>query len=245
MCTLVILRRPGHGWPLVLAGNRDEMGGRDWRAPARHWPDRPEVVAGLDLVAGGSWFGVNDWGVAAAVMNRWGSLGPAPGRRSRGELVLEALDHGDAQEAARALAALEPSAYRPFNLCIADPKTAWWLRHTGARPAIEVREIPAGLHMLGAGELDDPDDPRLRRHLPRFRAATEPDPVGGWGEWPRLLASTDGGAEAALCFTRADGFGTLCSQLLALPRHPGFDGPPVFRFAGGRPDRSPFQDVPL
>ena len=40
MCTLVILRRPGHDWPLVLAANRDEMTGRPWRAPDRHWPDQ-------------------------------------------------------------------------------------------------------------------------------------------------------------------------------------------------------------
>jgi len=41
-------------------------------------------------------------------MNRMNSLGPLPGKRSRGELVLEALDHADAREAAEALAALEP-----------------------------------------------------------------------------------------------------------------------------------------
>ena len=44
---LVILRRPGHDWPLILAANRDEMIDRPWQPPARHWPDRPEVLAGL------------------------------------------------------------------------------------------------------------------------------------------------------------------------------------------------------
>ena len=41
--------------------------GRPWKAPARHWPDRPNVVAGLDELAGGSWLGMNDEGVVAAV----------------------------------------------------------------------------------------------------------------------------------------------------------------------------------
>ena len=49
MCTFVILRRHGHEWPVIVGANRDEMIGRPWQAPARHWPDRPEVVAGLDL----------------------------------------------------------------------------------------------------------------------------------------------------------------------------------------------------
>src|ERR1700686_4028446 len=54
MCTLVILRRPEHRWPVVIGANRDEMIDRPWEPPGRHWPDRPEVVAGLDRLAGGA-----------------------------------------------------------------------------------------------------------------------------------------------------------------------------------------------
>ena len=134
MCTVVLLRRPQAPWPLLLAANRDELRSRPWRPPARHWPDRPEVVGGLDVQAGGTWLGVNDDGLVAAVLNRVGSLGPAVGKRSRGELVLEALDHADAAAAAKALADLNPDAYRPFNLLVADARDAFWLRHAGGLP---------------------------------------------------------------------------------------------------------------
>src|SRR6266581_9268973 len=107
MCTLVILRRPEHPWPIIIGAYRDEMIDRAALPPGRHWPDRPEIVAGLDRLAGGSWLGLNDWGVAAAVLNRHGSLGPAAGLRSRGELVLAALDHADAVAAAEALSDLD------------------------------------------------------------------------------------------------------------------------------------------
>jgi hypothetical protein len=140
MCTVVLLRRPQAPWPLLLAANRDELRSRPWRPPARHWPDRPDVVAGLDVQAGGSWLGVNDDGVVAAILNRVGSLGPAAGKRSRGELVLEALDHADAAAAARALADLDPDAYRPFNLLIADARDAFWLRHAGGLPTFGYRD---------------------------------------------------------------------------------------------------------
>jgi uncharacterized protein with NRDE domain len=110
MCTLAILRRPDHDWPVIIGANRDEMIDRPADPPDRHWPDRAEVVAGRDRLAGGSWLGLNDWGVAAAVLNRHGSLGPAAGQRSRGELVLEALDHADAVAAARALATFKDDA---------------------------------------------------------------------------------------------------------------------------------------
>jgi Transport and Golgi organisation 2 len=140
MCTVVLLRRPRAPWPLLLAANRDELQSRPWRPPGRHWPDRPEVVAGLDVQAGGSWLGVNDDGVVAAVLNRVGSLGPAAGKRSRGELVLEALDHADAAAAAAALVDLDPDAYRPFNLLIADARDAFWLRHAGGLPRFGYRD---------------------------------------------------------------------------------------------------------
>ena len=92
MCTLVILRRPGHDWPLIVAANRDEMSDRPWAAPGRHWNDRVEAVAGRDEVAGGTWLGLNDWGVIAGVLNRPGSLGPEAGLRSRGELPLDEFE---------------------------------------------------------------------------------------------------------------------------------------------------------
>src|ERR1041385_2184252 len=177
MCTLVILRRPEHDWPVIIGANRDEMIDRPALPPARHWPDRAEVLAGMDQLAGGSWLGVNDWGVAAAVLNRHGSLGPAAGPRSRGELGLEALDHADAVAAATALADLDPGSYRSFNLIVADNRDAFWLRHAETGK-IEVRPIKAGLSLIAAGEIDDLRPPRLAVAKPRFRAAPAPDPDG-------------------------------------------------------------------
>ncbi|MBY0432159.1 MAG: NRDE family protein, partial [Rhodospirillales bacterium] len=129
MCTVIVLRRPEAPWPLLLAANRDEMEGRPWRPPARHWPDRHNVVAGLDELAGGTWAGTNDEGVVAAILNRAGTLGPEAGKRSRGELVLEALDHADAVDAVQALSQLNAAAYRAFNMVIADNRDAFFVAH--------------------------------------------------------------------------------------------------------------------
>ncbi len=250
MCTVVTLRRPGHDWPLILAANRDEMAGRPWRPPARHWPDRPDVTAGLDELAGGSWLGINDSGVIAAVMNREGALGPAAGKRSRGEIVLEALDHADAAEAARALAALDGAAYRPFNLIVADNRDAFWLRHAGGATP-EVLPVPTGVSMITARDLDDTSVARIALHLPRFREEEAPDPaLGDWAAWETLMASTETGGTgpraAVAIATRADGYGTLSGSLIALPAPrtaPGIATRPVWRFCAGRPGTAPYQDV--
>lgn len=241
MCTVVFLRRPGQAWPLILGANRDEMLSRPWKPPARHWPDRPDVVAGLDELAGGSWLGLNDHGVVAGALNRPGSLGPAPGLRSRGELVLEALDHADAADAARALAALDGRAYRPFNLFVADNRDAFWLRNEGdGRGIVEAFPIPPGISMLTARDLSDRAGPRVRLYLPRFEAAPAPDPArGDWSAWENLLASAEqwpgAGPDSALAITTEVGFGTSSSALIALPAADQAAAAPVWLFAAGMP----------
>lgn len=239
MCSVVFLRRPDHAWPLILGANRDEMLSRPWRPPARHWPDRPEVVAGLDEFAGGSWLGVNDYGVVAGALNRPGSLGPAPGLRSRGELVLEALDHADAADAAAALADLDSRAYRPFNLFVADNRDAFWLRHAGGG-RVEVFPVPEGVSMLTARDLSDCASPRVRLYLPRFAAAPAPDPEKDeWQSWEELLSMREewpgAGPDSALAIATEIGFGTSSSALIALPAVERTGMRPMWRFASGLP----------
>lgn len=248
MCTFIVSRDPGSAWPVVIAANRDEMAGRPSLPPARHWPDRPEVVAGRDVLAGGSWLGLNDTGVVAAILNRVGTLGPAPGKRSRGELVLEALDHGDAVDAAEALSHLDGRAWRPFNMVVADNRDAFWLRSDG-RAAVAVVPIPEGVHLLTALDLDDVSSPRVAAYLPRFRSVPRPDPSrGDWRAWAALMADPgagpDGEETAAMCFTRDNGFGTVSSSLIALPAI-GSELAPAWLFAAGRPDRVEYSAVEL
>ncbi len=249
MCTLVMLRRPDHPWPVIIGANRDEMIDRPALPPGRHWPDRAEVTAGLDLLGGGSWLGVNDWGVVAAVLNRHGSLGPAVGMRSRGELVLEALDHADAVAAAGALSDLDPTAYRTFNLVLADNRDAFWLRHDGSA-RISAHPVAEGLSLLASGNFDDPATPRLGLARPRFAAVAPPDPGRDeWGGWQDLLS--DAGAprgaptETGLRFRTARGYGTVSSALIALPAEPSPERRIRFRFAAWLPEPAPWCDIML
>ena len=256
MCTAVILRRPGHDWPVVFAANRDEMLARPWLPPGRHWPDRPEVVAGLDREAGGTWLGLNDHGLLAGVLNRMGSLGPKAGKRSRGELVLEALEHAEAAEAARALAHLEAAAYRSFNLLIADAERAFWLCNRGEKGPgrIELVELTPGLSMLTARDLNDRTSPRISGYLPQLRAARAPDPeADDWRAWQEILASRRGQPAddpfAAMTIVTDQGFGTVSSSMIALPAAPktldDMARKPEWRFAAGRPDQHGYEPVAL
>lgn len=262
MCTLVILRRPGHPWPVCVGVNRDEAARRPWLPPGRHWPDRENVVGGLDRLAGGSWLGVNDEGLVAGVLNRVGSLGPRPGKRSRGELVLEALDHADAVAAAESLADVDPRSYRSFNLVVADYRDAFWLRGLGDEGPrfVDVEPVPAGVSMITAYDRNDPGSARIRAYLPRFEAAPAPEPEAGpdgagWRAWERLLASRvydvnepepgEGGPAGAMTIVTGTGFGTVSSSLIALPGPSDRPRKPVWRFAPGRPGEAPYEEVAL
>lgn len=231
-----------------MAANRDEMFDRDWSAPGRHWPDRPDIIAGRDNLAGGSWLGVNDNGVIAGILNRMGSLGPSDGKRSRGELVLDALDHADAFVAAEALIELNGAAYRPFNLVLADNRDAYWLCHDGSGP-ITSQAIPEGFSMFTARDMNSPQSPRVETHLPRFETAAIPDPEAeDWRAWEKLLASQEFSEnctqhEGAMCVTTDFGFGTVNASLLALPAPSDPVRRPIWRFAAGAPDKNSFVDI--
>ena len=246
MCTVVVLRRPDHAWPLLIGANRDEMLERPWLSPGRHWPDRPDVIAGIDKLSGGSWLGMNDYGVVAAILNRTGSLGPLAEKRTRGELVLEALDHADAREAAAALGDIDPNAYRTFNLVIADNRDAFWLAARSDAKRIVMETLPAGLSIFTSSDRNDPDKPRVAAYLPLFQTAKVPDPeAGDWSEWIPLFADRTGASRnEPMCIVSDYGYGTVSSSLIALPKSkPGAVA--KWLFAAGRPDTEPFEPIDL
>jgi len=244
MCTFVLLRRPGNDWPVIIGANRDEMKDRLWQPPGRHWPDRPDVLAGKDILAGGTWLGMNDSGLVAGVLNRRGSLGPKKGYRSRGELPLEILSHADAIDAAEALKDINPNAYRPFNMVFADNRNAYWLKLAETRwgPHAEVRAIPPGISLITSSDRNDVSSSRIRTYLPQFEKARVPDPeTGNWLAWQSLFSSRmydpNDGPEGAMMISTDSGFGTVSSSLIALPSmsyvkvKPNIK--PVFLFSGG------------
>lgn len=54
MCLVLIAWRGDAEYPCVIAANRDEMHSRQ-TAPAQWWRSQPPILAGQDLMAGGTW----------------------------------------------------------------------------------------------------------------------------------------------------------------------------------------------
>jgi uncharacterized protein with NRDE domain len=214
MCTVIVAIGCNPAWPILIAANRDERRDRPARPPGHHWPSQPDILGGLDVLAGGTWLALNSHNVVACVLNRSGTLGPEAGKRSRGELPLLALQQPTASGAVGLLAGLNGEDWRSFNMIVADHVGAYFVRGVG-HTTIEVEALPIGIHMVTAHDANDTASPRVVRHLPLFRHAAIPNPPD-WGAWPDLLGDSRPPVEAAINVTSIAGFGTVSSALVAL-----------------------------
>src|SRR5258706_13330667 len=69
VCTLALYFHCFASYPVIVAANRDEHYDRPTAPPAL-LNDEPAMIAGKDLRAGGTWLGVNEYGLAVGILNR-------------------------------------------------------------------------------------------------------------------------------------------------------------------------------
>jgi hypothetical protein len=236
MCTVVISLAPEDRVPLLLLGVRDELTGRPWRPPARHWPGSP-LIGGLDEQAGGTWLAVHpDVPRVGCILNGRGHPAPPERRRTRGELPLRVAAEGPSalRNLPHALA-----DYDPFHLVCADQRAVSLLSWDGSQA--ELTELPPGTHVLtNAGHAyppagpppDEKPDEKAAWFGPKFaahRPSGDPDPgtatiKDAWADWLTLAAGDDlASTDPAAIIVRhelPDGriYGSTSVSLVALAR---------------------------
>ena len=125
MCILFISRNKNSNWPLLIATNRDEFYNRDFDDPGFYW--EKTIFAGKDKKAGGSWLGVNKYGLCIAILNRKTIINETNNLESRGDLVINALKFKNANDAKNKILENFKKRYRFFNLFISDVKMLFLL----------------------------------------------------------------------------------------------------------------------
>ena len=235
MCLLALFYRVVEDAPVVIGANREELYRRGGEPPRLH-DGKQRFVGGVDPVAGGTWLGVNDQGVLAAVTNRRKDRRPDR-PRSRGLLVRDLLDCPTAAAASQlAVTELNAERYDGCNILVADAQSAAlvlggdWLR---------VRPLPPGLHVLTNGDVNDPRDARLSfaaRLLGQegYRYRTAKDCV----DVLRQLCGRHEPGEPPICL-HGDDRGTISSTIIALRSSLANS---VYLHAQGPPDRTPYED---
>ena len=225
MCLVLVVWRVHPRYSCVVAANRDEFHARP-TAPAEWWPHRPQILAGRDLEAGGTWLGLTRSGRFAALTNYRDPeqrRAPAP---SRGTLVTSMLESGATVAEGLAYLCRVGAEYNAFNLIFSDGERLGIyesVRGSG-------RELTPGIYGLSNHLLDTPW-PKVQIAKNRLQAAllglTDTAPLlellrddrpasdallpqtGVSVEWERLLSSA---------FVRAPDYGTRCSTIIRIER---------------------------
>lgn len=151
MCLILFSYRTHPSFDLVLAANRDEHYERPSDPPA-FWSEAPFLLAGRDLVAGGTWLGITKTGRLAAVTNYRDPASLLKIAPSRGRLVTDFL-RGD-QPPWEYLQWLQSQAsrYNGFNILLGDRKELFWYSNRDGG----IRQVFDGFYGISNRLLDTP-----------------------------------------------------------------------------------------
>jgi uncharacterized protein with NRDE domain len=223
MCLIAFAWHAHPRWRLVLVGNRDEFHARP-TAPLAPWDEAPDIVAGRDLEAGGTWAGVAPHGRVSVITNVRDMTADHSGL-SRGLLVADYL--GSNVPARTHAIELMSSAkgYRPFNLLTFDHDDAYYL---GNHPQARAQRIEPGVHGLSNADFNAPwpKTQALVEHLTAWIGTDTHRDVDGLfalladrGTWPDdVLPDTGIGIERerllSSAFIVGDTYGTRASTVI-------------------------------
>ncbi|MEO6958393.1 MAG: NRDE family protein [Burkholderiaceae bacterium] len=168
MCIVYLAINAHDDWPLFIAANRDEFHNRA-SLPAAPWPDHPDVIAGVDCQAHGTWLGVTRQGRYAFLTNY-----RDPGRNiaqapSRGALVSHFLTGRQPTASYAQSVQGSKDAYNGFNLVVGDLSGACYIGNR--TPQTKPQTLRSGeRHVLSNHLLDTPwpKAERLRLALDLF-----------------------------------------------------------------------------
>ena len=226
MCLLVLAVDSHPEFSLVVAENRDEFYNRPTR-PAGFWEEDPDLLAGLDLERGGTWFGVSRRGRWAAVTNYRDFHHRRYSRLSRGALVSRFLSDGESIDDVRQMLEQDDGHYAGLNFLAGDGCRTLYFSNTGG----DCRYLEPGVYGLSNHWLDTgwpkvegaksdfkawldsgstAVEPLFELLADRRQATDELLPDTGVGlEWERLLSSR---------FIQSPDYGTRASTLFLVDR---------------------------
>ncbi|WP_024694233.1 NRDE family protein [Pseudomonas syringae] len=202
MCLIVFAWHPSRAQPLIVAANRDEFYARPAR-PLSQWEDVPNIYAGRDLEAGGTWMGIAADGRFAAVTNIR-DPGQPLGLRSRGELVAKFLAGEHTLEDYVAEIAARAGEYTGFNLLMGDAGRLYYLNSADPTPQL----LGEGVYGLSNAGLNTPWPKLLKARAALTAQLDDPQPQA----LLNLLRDAEPAADAELPET---GVGLVTEKLLS------------------------------
>lgn len=153
MCLIFICQHAHPDYPLIIAANRDEFYPRPTVA-LQQWQDHPQVIAGRDLQAGGSWLGVSKNGRLAAITNHR-MRDDNHYHNSRGSLVTRFLTGTQSTSEFATYLQQTAESYAGYN-CVFGTLTGNPRLFHYNNTEHQLTELQAGVHGVSNASLDTP-----------------------------------------------------------------------------------------
>ena len=231
MCLILFAYQKHPDYPLIMLSNRDEFFNRPSQA-AHFWPDLPDIFAGRDQEAAGTWLGINKNGRIAAVTNFRETLAnPAqPQSQSRGELTTRFLQGNQHPNTYLQNIDKQQHRYSGFNLLVGSFEQLYYYSN---RQRL-IQQLPRGIHGLSNGLLNSPwpkvdtGKAALRQHLELLdRQALINILLDSQQPDDALLPNTGIGIEAERMlgsrFISSEHYGTRAATLLLIDKNGDID----------------------
>ncbi|HVN34831.1 MAG TPA: NRDE family protein [Casimicrobiaceae bacterium] len=224
MCLALFALAAHPRYALVVAANRDEYHARP-AARAAWWDDG--WLAGRDLKAGGTWFGVARTARWAFVTNVREPSRHDPGAPSRGSLVPTVLAHAEPPTKSLERIVAGAVAQNGFNLVAGLGAQAAW----ASNRAVAAQALPPGIHGVSNAALDTPwpKVTRTKALVAAWCAAAETDiaplfamladrRVASDAELPSTGVTLERERLLSAPFIVSPAYGTRCSTVLTVDR---------------------------
>lgn len=237
MCLLIAFYKVFPDFPIIIGANREESYSRP-SLPPQSINQIPKILAGKDKVAGGTWLGVNEFGLVAGITNR-GKVKFNPSLRSRGLLCLDLLKEKTAGSADKYLeTAIASSPYNSFNLFYADRDSAYMAVYENE---LLNHLLEPGIHVLVSQGLNGISDRKMKRISLLLESLPKEYSELFVSELINLLRDHDTELpdRQTICSHGETG-GTVSSTILAI--HQNFPENSGYLFADGPPCHTSFID---
>lgn len=226
MCLILLAWQAHPSHPLVVAANRDEFFDRPTK-PVHFWDDAPNILAGRDLSAGGTWMGITRQGRFAALTNFREPEKVRSDAPTRGRLVSDFLVGTMPAQDYLAELNSSPIAYNGFNLlCGTLDDGLWHFSNRNREGGHAFQRLEAGIYGVSNHLLDTPwpkvaqgksDLARALTALPREAPLFEllrDENIHEDSELPRTGVSLDWERTLSAAFVRTQNYGTRSCTVL-------------------------------
>jgi uncharacterized protein with NRDE domain len=151
MCLIVFANNIHSNYKFIFAANRDEF----YNRPTEHaefWSDYPDLLAGKDLQAGGTWMGISKQGRFAAITNSRDLKNHREDAPSRGKLTLDFLVNDIEPEEYYKRLKSELNSYNSFNFILGNVDELYYF----SNKSDGLKKLESGIHGISNTLLNTP-----------------------------------------------------------------------------------------